>query len=290
MTSFPLEVSVVVAVRNGAATIGATVESLLAVRYPRPALEILVVDNGSTDETVGLLNAMGDRIRVLHESRRGAAAARNRGIRAARGRMIAFTDADAVVEPEWLGAILAQLNDPTVGIVGGRILSIEPCNRIERFGERIHNQQAAIEVEKLPYVMTGNWASRRDVLLEVGLFDESLLRGQDVDLAWRIREAGYRLVYEPAAIVRHRNERTIPGLVREGFVHGLHGARLLEKSGQPRARNRARLFRAIRRLARENPIDGALALAFDAGKVAGQLVAQLRGRMFARARDDGRTT
>lgn len=286
-----VEVSVIVAVRNGASTVGAAVESILRVRYPPSAMEIIVVDNASTDDTLRVLGAMGDRIRVLHESRRGAAAARNRGVREACGRAIAFIDADAVVEPEWLAAILPPLADPSVGVVGGRILSTEPCNRIERFGERIHDQKSAIEQPTRPYVLTGNWASRREVLLKVGLFDESLLRGQDVDLAWRIRDAGYRFHYEPSAIVRHRNERTIVGLMHEGFVHGRNNARLLRKTGQPRFRSRVRLMRAFRRLvSHEDPIEGALWLLFDLGKVAGQVASLFRADESPRMRGHGRAT
>ena len=286
-----VEVSVVVAVRNGASTVGAAVESILRVRYPPSAMEIIVVDNASTDDTRRVLASMGDRIRVLHESRRGAAAARNRGVREARGRAIAFIDADAVVEPEWLAAILSPLAEPSVGVVGGKILSTEPCNRIERFGERIHDQKSAIEQATHPYVLTGNWASRRAVLLEVGLFDESLLRGQDVDLAWRIRDAGYRFHYEPSAIVRHRNERTIAGLMHEGFVHGRNNARLLRKRGQPRLSSRVRLMRALRRLVRhEDPIEGVLWLLFDVGKIAGQVAGLFRADELPRVRGNGRAT
>lgn len=282
MTS-TLDVSVIVAVRNGALTIRPLIESLLALAFPREKREIIIVDNSSTDETLRIVAEFGADVRVMHESRRGAAAARNCGIRAAGGWAVVFTDADAVVEPDWLTALITPLADDTVGIVGGRILSVEPCNRIERFGERIHDQEAAVAGHE-PYVTTGNWASRREVLLAAGLFDESLLRGQDVDLAWRVRAAGYRLVYEPTAVVRHRNEKTLPGLVREGFTHGLHGVRVLEKLGKARPRKLRRVVKALRRLTQEHDAtDGALALLFDLGKVAGQMVAQLRGRAVPRS-------
>ena len=182
-----------------------------------------------------------------------------------------------MVEAGWLAALVAPLGDRGVGDSGGRILSGETCNRIARFGGRIHDQRRAIGLEGHPYVASGNWASRREVLLEVGLFDPALLRGQGVDLAWRIHKAGYRLVYAPDAIVRHRNERTIRGLMHEGFVHGLHGARLLAKHGHARSRKRRRLRRALERLVREHDlVNGVLAMLFDVGKVTGQLVAHWR--------------
>lgn len=279
------DVSVVVPVYNGASCVAVCIESLLALRGLATAPEIIIVDNESTDGTVAILQSFGDRIRVLRETTRGASAARNTGIRAARGRVVAFIDVDCVVEPDWLAALIEPLENPAVGMTGGAVLSRPGANRIERFGETIHDHRRAIETEDPPYVMTGNCASRREVLLEAGLFDTSLLRGQDVDLAWRIHRAGRRLAYVANAVVRHRNERTLWGLAREGYVHGLHGVRLGHKHagawpGTRRSlgRARTRIFRAIRRTVQaRDPIDGFLALMFDASKSAGEIVALTRG-------------
>lgn len=275
------EATIVVAVYNGAITIEACVASLLALRYPREDFEVIVVDNGSTDGTRGVLAAFGDQIRVLEEPTRGASAARNCGIRNARGGLIAFTDADCIVEADWLASLVQPLDDPSVGIVGGPILGRVAGNRIERFGELIHDQRRAIELDCPPYAASGNWGSRRPVLCEAGLFDETLLRGQDVDLAWRICQSGYRLVYAPSAIVRHRNERTVWGLMREGYLHGFHGIRVIEKHVAVRpairrwwTRTPVRLGRDLRQLMKgQGAIDSVLRLCFDAGKTAGELVA-----------------
>lgn len=279
------DVTIVIAVYNGATTIAACVSSLLAVHYPRESLEIVVVDNGSTDGTLGRLRAFGDDIRVLHEPTRSASAARNCGIRGARGALIAFTDADCVVEPGWLAALTAPLGDSLVGVVGGPILSRAGGNRIEQFGEVIHDQHRAIENEHPPYVASGNWASRREVLTRAGLFDETLSRSQDVDLAWRILQAGYRLVYAPGAIVHHRNEHTVWGLMSEGYVHGLHGVRLSRKHAAlwPHVQRRPataarRLVRDLRRLVSgRDRLNSVLALLFDSGKAAGEWVGLARG-------------
>src|SRR5207253_10438195 len=134
-------------------------------------------------------------IRVLTQPKRGSSAARNTGIVQAKGECIVFIDADCVMEPDCLRQLLPPLSDPAVGITGGEILSIRPCNRIELFGEKVHDQQKAMEEFVPSYAISMNWASRRAVLESVGLFDEALLRGGDVDLAFRIGAAGYRLVY-----------------------------------------------------------------------------------------------
>ncbi|MDB4906548.1 MAG: hypothetical protein JWO05_1332 [Gemmatimonadetes bacterium] len=280
-----VDVTVIVAVRNGEASIVACVESLLALRSSRE-VEIIVVDNDSTDGTRRRLESYADRLVLLSETERGVSAARNCGIRAARGEWVAFTDADCVVDPGWLDALLEPLVRPEVGIVGGRIAARHGANAIERFGEEIHDHKRAIEDDSNPYVISMSWASRRSVLIEAGLFDLAMLRGQDVDLAWRIHELGYQLVYAPNAVLQHGNERTLLGLVREGYLHGRWGHRVRHRH---RARGRAvrrwmnvpRLVAGdLRRLVLgPSRVAGFLCLCFDLGKALGELSDRVRARV-----------
>jgi len=229
-------VAVIVAVYNGARTLPDCLASLRRLDYPAEHLELIVVDNASTDATPRLLAAAGAPFRVCHEVRRGPAAARNRGLAAATGEVVAFTDADCTVDPGWLRHLVAPLTDPTVGIVGGRILSRRPCNLIEAFGERIHDHARAMYEFVPPYAITMNWASRRAVLESVGRFNAALPRGSDVECSYRVVAAGYRLVYAPRAVIYHRNERTPWGLVHEGYVHALHASRVRALHGPLLAR------------------------------------------------------
>ena len=222
-------VSIVVPVYNGERTIGDCVESIFALAFPRDDVELLLIDNASTDSTSTILDRYRDRARIFQETKRGPAAARNRGLVNATGDVVAFTDADCVVDPNWLRHIIAPLSDPDVGIVGGAIMAMKPCNAVEAFGEQIHDHQMAIEHYSPPYAITMNWASPRAVLEKVGPFDEELLRCEDCDLAYRIVAAGYRIVHEPAAVVYHRNEQTLAGLIAEGYAHGYHSIPLLKK-------------------------------------------------------------
>ncbi|MEO8603188.1 MAG: glycosyltransferase [bacterium] len=215
-------VSVIVAVYNGAATLRACLDSLLGLDYPADRLELVCVDNASTDATPRLLAEYGARLRVEYETRRGPAAARNCGLAVTRGEVVALTDADCTVDRTWLRELVAPLADPAVGIAGGKILSRRPCNVIEAFGDRIHDHVRALHEFSPPYVITMNWAARRAALEQVGGFNASLLRGSDVDCSYRFVAAGYRLVYAPGAVIYHRNERTPWGLVHEGYVHAVH--------------------------------------------------------------------
>jgi GT2 family glycosyltransferase len=218
--------TVVVAVYNGQHTLRACLDSLLQLEYPATHLDLLCVDNASTDATPDILAGYRGRLRFAREDKRGPAAARNHGIRQATGDVVAFTDADCVVDPSWLRHLVAPLRDPEVGIAGGKILSRQPCGIIESFGERIHDHARALTRSSPPYAITMNWASRRVVLNRVGLFNEALLRSSDVDCSYRMLAAGYRLAYAPRAVIYHRNERTPWGLMHEGYVHGFHAPRV----------------------------------------------------------------
>lgn len=293
-------VTVVVPAFNAARTITDCVHSLTALRYPRDRLEIVVVDNGSRDGTRALLERFGDSIRIVDEPRRGPAAARNAGVRSARCEVIAFTDADCTVDPGWLLPLVEALEDPGVGIAGGRILSRRPANAVELFGERIHDHRQALLEFEPPYAITMNWASRRAVLEAVGLFDVRLRRCEDGDLSYRIREHGYSFAYAPEAIVYHRNQRTIAGLVREGWQHGFHAHPVRRRHASFIAAFRARIAALTGRRARRRALgpggraeDRSLERAFAFGKRTGRASGRLwfmfsRGPSETTAREPGR--
>jgi GT2 family glycosyltransferase len=227
--SADVKVSVVVPVYNAEDTLADCINSLLSLHYPREHVEFLLVDNASTDRTSTILASYRADIKILFEKKKGAAAARNTGLRHARGEIIAFIDSDCVADPEWLQNLILPLHDARVGIVGGRILAQSPINKIEAFGETIHDHNLSINAWKPPHAMTANWSSRLSVLRTVGLFDETFLRGQDADLSYRIVQAGYQLVYEHEAVVYHRNKKTVSGLFMEGYTHGFHSVHLNKK-------------------------------------------------------------
>jgi GT2 family glycosyltransferase len=224
---FP-SVSVVVPVYNSEDTVENTIRSLLGLTYPN-RVELIFVDNGSTDRTGAILSTYKPRIKVLYEPTRGQSAARNHGIREARNSLVALTDADCVVDPNWLTELIEPLQNPRVGISGGNIRAILPCNSIQQFGELLHDHEKPINLYKPPYAITMNWASRRSVLLEVGGFDETMRRGEDADLSYRIIQAGYGIVYRNGAIVYHRNKPNLKRLFWEGYADGFHAVKVLKK-------------------------------------------------------------
>lgn len=284
LTPFTPSVSVIVPAFNAVGTLKDCLDSLLTLDYPREKLEIIVVDNSSTDGTPDVLAGYRTLLKVYSEPVRGAGAARNHGLRRALHDIIAFTDADCVVDKDWLRNLVPPLIDPAVGITGGKILSRRPCNRIERFGETIHDQGRVMQ-ERLPTAATPNWASRRATLFEVGLFDERFLRCQDADLSYRLFLAGFRFVYTPKAVVYHRNASALSGLFREGFRHGHGSVRFARKHAKTlREFGRRRIYlstyRALGRnikdlLIGDNRLSSVCFLTFNLGKKLGKLTGSI---------------
>lgn len=216
------EVSVIIPVYNGEAGIRACVNSVLSSHVPRGSMEILCVDNASTDKTLEILRSFGPAVEIIKETKRGAAAARNAALRRARGTFAVFTDADCTVHPDWVAKILEPLRNGTADAVGGKILARPEAKAVERFGVLIHDHQKAIELDSPPYIISMNLASRVDLLLSMQGFDERWIRMQDVDLSFRLVEAGLRLRYCREAVIYHHNRDTISTLIREGFIHGYY--------------------------------------------------------------------
>jgi len=228
MTNYIPKASVIVPVYNAEGTIEECVNSILDLDYLKEKLELIFIDNASTDSTENILKKYAKEIIILFEKKRGPAAARNKGLRNSSGDVIAFTDSDCVVEKDWLKNLIQPLKNKQVGIVGGKILAKQPCNNIQKYGECIHNHFDSINSYKPPYVITMNWASRLSVLKEMNLFNEDFIRCEDVDLSYRIYLAGYKLVYSKDAVVYHKNEDSLAGLISEGYLHGVYSVQAIK--------------------------------------------------------------
>lgn len=236
-----MTVSVVVPILDAAPTLPRCLAALVALGSAPD--EILLVDNGSTDGSLDLVRAVL-RERAwpgaisLTEPRRGASAARNTGIRAAKGDVIAFTDSDCAPEPGWLAALTAPFADPRVGAVAGRVVPAAPDSTVELFSAlytlRLGERPARFE-RWTPWAggfPTANLAVRRRLLEALGGFDESLrIYGEDYDLCARLYTRGAQIVYAPEARVRHHHRTSVRGMLRQAFGFGRSHAWLLRRHG-----------------------------------------------------------
>ncbi|MCD6400085.1 glycosyltransferase [candidate division WOR-3 bacterium] len=179
----------------------------LAVQTRRPD-EVVVIDNGPDEETERVVESFRSQlpVRYLAEPRRGYGAARNRGLREARGRILVFLDDDCVAEPDWMQTLLQPLEAGAAEMVGGS----RDCRRAG-LAARLDYLSADAPVlhprlprRYVPHLSTSNLALWRAVSDEIGWFDESLATCEDRDFCRRAVARGYRVLYEPAARVHHR--------------------------------------------------------------------------------------
>jgi glycosyltransferase involved in cell wall biosynthesis len=182
-------VSVIIPTFNSAVLVTAAVESALA--QTAPPMEVIVVDDGSTDDTRERLSAYGNRIRYLHQQNRGVAAARNSGLREAQGEFIAFLDADDVWHPRKLEMqITAMAANPDLRLLGTSIFDW-PTDRIgDVYGAGAIHRVAWRKLAVKNYFATSSVMVRRTALLQVGEFDTALQGPEDHDLWLRIAETG----------------------------------------------------------------------------------------------------
>jgi glycosyltransferase involved in cell wall biosynthesis len=181
----------------------------LAAQVDAPAFEVLIVDNGSTDGTVAAAEAHPLRPRVLHEAVRGPYAARNTGIAAARGDVVALTDADCEADPGWLAGGLRAI-EAGADLVGGAIVQVhsEGPSVWERYDRATYLRQDRF-VEDQGFAATANLFARTQVFDAVGGFRPELVASGDLELCQRATAAGFTLVYAADAVVHHQPRRTL---------------------------------------------------------------------------------
>ena len=217
-------VSFVVPVHNGASCIRETLEAILAQADGRP-MEVILVDDRSHDGSSTVLRRLARiwPLRIVAGEGRGAAAAINTGVRAARYPVICQVDQDVVLRPGWMRRLTEALEDPAVAAAQGYYAS-DPdaplCARAMNLD--LEQRYAAIGGADTDHACTGNSAYRAEALRRIGLLDETFGYGYDNDLSYRLRAAGYRLTFCRSAHSVHRWREGLAGyLVQQyGFGYG----------------------------------------------------------------------
>ncbi len=221
-------ISVVVCTYNGARTIRDCLEGLCCLAYPD--YEVIVVDDGSTDD-VGAVAREFD-VRLIQTPNRGLATARNTGLKAATGEIVAYIDDDAHPDPHWLTYLAATFLSTSHAGVGGPNIAppgdgpIAEC--VARApGGPVHVLITDREAEHIPGC---NAAFRKSCLEAIGGFDPQFrTAGDDVDVCWRLQERGWTLGFHPAAMVWHHRRNSVRTYWRQQIGYGRAEAMLERK-------------------------------------------------------------
>jgi O-antigen biosynthesis protein len=230
---FPLtrapKVSVVVATYNGSRTLEACLASLGRLNYPD--YEVILVDDGSQDQTPEIAKCL-PAVRYLRQTNQGLSAARNTGIRAAQGEIVAFTDDDCRADEDWLYYLVDELlRSDYAGIGGHNFLPPEDswvaAAVVVSPGGPAHVMLTDREAEHIPGC---NMAFYRWALEAIGGFDPIFRKaGDDVDVCWRLQENNFKIGFSPAGFVWHHRRSTIAAYRKQQIGYGEAEALLIGK-------------------------------------------------------------
>lgn len=200
------KVSIIVPTFNSARTIGECVDALLKQNYPADKYEIIIVDDGSNDNTAEILKSFN--IRYHRQDNKGPATARNKGVEMAEGEIVAFTDADCIPDSNWISEIVLPLESPEIVGVKGAYRTTQTSLWV-RFAQAEFNERYRIlsHHKYIDMVSTYSAAYKKSVFLLMGGFDVSFPfpNHEDTDLSYRMAQRGYKMVFNPKAVVAHLN-------------------------------------------------------------------------------------
>ncbi|MRH86744.1 mycofactocin system glycosyltransferase [Nocardia sp. SYP-A9097] len=197
---------------------------------------VVVVDDGSDDPEVFANIALTySATLVRRPDCGGPAAARNTGLSKVDTELVAFIDSDCIPTTGWFEELIPHFADPLVAAVAPRILTLRATTSAGRYGEVAGSldmgahEGRVVPGTRIAYVPSAALVVRRDALRDIGVFDEDLRYGEDVDLIWRLHEAGLRVRYEPAAQVYHREPERWTELLARRFHYGTSAAPLAQR-------------------------------------------------------------
>ncbi len=220
-------VSVIVCTHNGSRTLRACLQGLRELEYPD--LEVIVVDDGSTDTSAEIASTFG--FRLISTENNGLATARNIGLQAATGEIVAYLDDDASPDVHWLHYLALGFQDGRYAGVGGPNLPPPESGAVatcvaDAPGGPTHVLVSDCEAEHIPGC---NMAFRKSALEDLGGFDPQFrVAGDDVDICWRLQAAGQKLGFSPAAFVWHQPRGSVGAYWRQQRGYGRAEA-LLER-------------------------------------------------------------
>jgi GT2 family glycosyltransferase len=225
----PPKISVVVCAYNAEPTMRECLESLTKLAYP--CYEAVIVDDGSTDRT-GAIADEYPQFKIIHQENLGLSAARNVGMVAATGEIIAYLDSDATADPDWLTYLAWRFKTTDHVGVGGPNL---PPPEDDWLANCVASSPGSpthilLDDETAEHIPGCNMAFRKEALAEIGGFDTTYTAaGDDVDICWRLQDRGHTIGFSPVAIVWHHRRKTVKSYLKQQMGYGKAEAMLLQK-------------------------------------------------------------
>lgn len=220
------DISIVIPVKDRAGELKRCLASLASLNYPREKLQVIVVDDGSSDESPRVAQQFGAEVVPSGGTGRGPAAARNVGAAMACGDILAFIDSDCTASREWLNELIPAFANPAMAAVGGQVDGMCTESSVDRYesimsslslGSRERTGSGGTDTFYLP---SCNLLVRRAAFRSAGGFKDEMHVGEDVDLTWRLRDKGWTISYLPAGNVLHEHRSSIRSFMSRRFDYG----------------------------------------------------------------------
>lgn len=227
-------VSIIVPVRNASRTIRDLLDSLMKLEYDRDKLEIIIVDGRSTDGTKKIVSEYP--VILIDEEGVGLNAARNTGIRHSTGEIVAYTDSDCVVPPNWVKTLARNFRDPDISFVGGLVEGLDKADFLSVYLDEtffpvkpgFQGRQVTTDLDLLRFPAGCNMAFKRNALEKIDFFDERIDYGfDDLDPVEKLCSRGFKIVLDPEVSVYHQHRTSLREMLRQHFKYGRGGTLLI---------------------------------------------------------------
>jgi mycofactocin glycosyltransferase len=216
-------ISVIIPTRDRSKSAVECLESIYAQDYPTDRIEVIVIDDGSQDETQILISAFPCTL-LTNAENHGQSYCRNLGVQAAKYEIIAFLDDDCVAGKTWLRDLAQFFRWEEIGAVGGYVDGYYHQSRLDRYEKEFSllnlGKQIFRSTNDRFFIPTCNMLIRKKAYLEIGGIRETLHIGEDVDFCWRMRDAGQQMLYVPSGVVMHKHRNMLRTMLRRRADYG----------------------------------------------------------------------
>ncbi len=218
-------ISIIIPVHNRPDEIRACLKSLVRLDYPSEKVEIIIVDDASTDHTTEVIKEFDVKLISLKHNKK-ASFCRNLAAQKAKGDILAFIDSDCISDPLWLSELIPAFKDPAIGAVGGQVDSFFHTSDLDKYEQVMSSLIMGTHAKRSKkddnffYVPSCNLLVKQDLFLEINGFKEELVVGEDVDLCWRLQDAGHHVEFRPNGRIFHKHRNKIAPFCRRRFDYG----------------------------------------------------------------------